>query len=150
MSAFTNKLNYKIDYRSIDKRYAIIKIESSSKMKPSLLFLDSVLNDNEILSVCYTEFNEVFVLMEDKQNVLYRFTNALLEYEDLSLKKVPCEMIKDHVLIQLFINSLARSRISSFSYNNLSGHLYIISDPETTNKDQIITVEIKIDKECCL
>jgi len=68
----------------------------------------------------------------------------------LSLKKVPCEMIKDHVLIQLFINSLARSRISSFSYNNLSGHLYIISDPETTNKDQIITVEIKIDKECCL
>ncbi len=150
MSAFTNKLNYKINHGLIDKRYAIIKIESSAKMKPSLLFLDDVLEDNMVLSVCYTEFNEVFVLMENEQSALYRLVAVLSEYEDLSLKRVPSEAIRDYVLIQLFINSLARSRISSFSYNNLSGHLYIIADPETNNKNQIKTVEVKIDKECCL
>lgn len=150
MSAFTNRLDYKINHDLINERYIIIKVESSKKMKPSLLFLDSVLDNNRILSVCYTEFNEVFVLMENDQDTLYQFTNALANYDDLSFKKAHSETVKDSILIQLFINSLARSRISSFSYNNLSGHLYIAVNPDDKNKKQIKTVEIKIDKECCL
>lgn len=150
MSAFTNQLDYKINHDLINERYIVTKVESSKKMKPSLMFLDSVLDNNGILSVCYTEFNEAFVLMENDQKTLYQFTNALADYDDLSFKKAHSETVKDSILIQLFINSLARSKISSFSYNNLSGHLYIAVNPDDKNKKQIKTIEIKIDKECCL
>ena len=151
MSAYTNKLKYHFNFEEIDKKYIIVQVFSSSKMKPSLLFLDSVLENKGIVSLCYTEFSEVFVLLDNIDNIIYSFTNSLsVSDNDLSYKKVSSRVLQPHVLIQLFINSLARSKLSSFSYNNLAGHLYVVVDPEDKNKKQIKTIEIKMDKDCCL
>ena len=151
MAAQSNELKYDIDYELIDQKYQIVRISSSKKMKPSLLFLDSVLEEDSVLSVCYTDLNEVFVLLDSNSKAQYSLRKAISEANDsLSFSKVGLREIQACYLIQLFMNSLSRSTLSLFSYNNLSGHLYIIADPEKTKGKQIKTLEIKIDKECCL
>ena len=93
----------------------------------------------------------MLVLMEKDCEVIRELANTVSEYDELSFRKVLAQEVKDNLLIQLFINSLARSALSSFSYNNLSGHLYIVNDQNNAlNKKQLVTLEIKIDKNCCL
>ena len=151
MAAYSNKLKYDIDYNLVDQKYQIVRISSSEKMKPSLLFLDSVLEEDSVLSVCYTDLNEVYVLLENNSKALYSIRSAVSEANgSLSFSRLSSRELQVCHLIQLFMNSLSRSLLSSLSYNNLSGHLYIITDPEKTKGKQIKTLEIKIDNNCCL
>ena len=147
-SLLLNRLRYEINYNLFNKEYRLIRITSNKDIKPGLAILDELLDDNSILSVCYTDKCEVFIMAQKRINIL-NLREIVSKYDYLGIRECYAEEVNVSVLIQLLFNSLARGRMKEFSFNNLNGHLFVVV-PGRINKKQVVTVEIKVDSECCI
>ena len=145
----TNQLKCDISYDKFRNKYSVVKIISDKDIKPSLYFLDEALESNSVLSVCYTEKSDVFLLINNGPSSIVDIRKAVDKYDFLSVKSIEPEELNLNVIIQLLINSLARGRLKEFSFNNLSGHFFVVV-PDKINNKHIVTVEVRVDNNCCV
>lgn len=145
----TNKLLCDINYQKLKEKYAIFKIKYDGKLNKTVYFLDQLLVSPIILGVKNAYHEATYILCDKTKNYeseLRGVLNQCEEKEKLSYDEVNPENIDKFILLQLFINSLARSSIEMLGFNNLGGHLYV-TVPSKCNKTKITTVEILIDKD---
>lgn len=124
----TNRLKVKINHSEYEKHFDVFLISTSEKyICRGAYIIDAPILCNDILSVCFESGREFYVLMRksDANKVLLKKVITESEGgETLTVASVKPNQVKDNVLVQLLLNSLANYELDFMKFNNLTGHLY--------------------------
>lgn len=153
-----NQLNFNPDFDSIDSKFDFYQVTTSEKfIKFGATFLDS-LNPDIIKAIAF-ETGKTFYILTRKESISTgQLSNLVQNMEDgntLSFSKSEAKRLPLHILLQLFLNSIGASESQYFSFNNLTGKLFLYNKAwQSTDKEGKIwslqVLEVKITKDMCL
>lgn len=137
----------KIDYEKINSLFDFFLVENKgSSFKKDSMILHTPLLNKKVLSIQYTSGSSFIIMMEkdrlNKKFILDIIDEHNQEYSNnLSQKQIfaPFEKFQ-HSLLQLFFNSLAKSKYSE-NCSNIAGKLYYFSE---IKRKQLYCVDFKI------
>ncbi|EAY30985.1 hypothetical protein [Microscilla marina] len=168
----TNQLAINIDRKKLSQDFVIIRFKhKKGYFLQGAGILDNIPNLPQVKSITIREddqdkslyalfdkaqFNTVhiptFLLRQgsDAENITYEIIDQISGFN-----KLP-----DHIICQLLINSLASPKGSRYSFNNLTGHFYIVhpehkvpvikpkvNQPKTK---QVVALQVVINRHSCL
>lgn len=124
----TNRLVARINYEEYEKRYDIFLITTAEKyLRRGSYILDAPLLCDSVLSICFESGKEFYVLMRKDDSNKAMLKKIIADSEDgdtITISLVKINQVKDNILVQLLLNSLASYELDFMKFNNLTGHLY--------------------------
>ena len=153
-----NQLNFYPDFDSIDSKFDFYQVTTSEKfIKFGATFLDS-LNPDIIKAIAFETGKTFYILTRKESTSTGQLSNLVQNMEDgntLSFSKFETKKLPLHILLQLFLNSIGASESQYFSFNNLTGKLFLYNKAwQSTDKEGKIwslqVLEVKITKDMCL
>lgn len=124
----TNRLVARINYEEYEKRYDIFLITTAEKyLRRGSYILDTPLLCDSVLSICFESGKEFYVLMRKDDSNKAMLKKIIADSEDgdsITISLVKINQVKDNILVQLLLNSLASYELDFMKFNNLTGHLY--------------------------
>lgn len=124
----TNRLKVKINHSEYEKHFDVFLISTSEKyICRGAYIIDAPILCNDVLSVCFESGREFYVLMRKSDSNKVLLKKVITESEGgetLTIASVKTNQVKDNVLVQLLLNSLANYELDFMKFNNLTGHLY--------------------------
>ncbi|MCG8803162.1 hypothetical protein [Tenacibaculum finnmarkense] len=162
----TNELAIVLHYEKIIEDFSIIKFATSEKyIKYGALFLDEINLETKAKSIVFEDGNSFYALY-DKDYIskidISKKLQSLKNCDSLSFNFIDTtnklQEIPKHLLSQLLINSISNPKHNRFSFNNLTGKLYLFN-PENFERSKtngknvifkIIGLEFKINNDISL
>lgn len=162
----TNKLAIVLHYEKIIEDFSIIKFSTSEKhIKYGALFLDEINLETKAKSIVFEQGNSFYALY-DKDYIskidISKKLQSLKNCDSLSFNIIDTtkklQEIPKYLLSQLLINSVSSPKHKRFSFNNLTGKLYLFN-PENFERSKtngknvifkIIGLEFKINNDISL
>lgn len=156
-SILTNKLCIDINYQNIERDFDIYKITTIEKFIPGGAFvLDKPLTRAK--SIVF-EYGRSFYMLYGKNMIMASDLKRGLQQEEkgdtLSFERIQAKKMPDHLLVQLYLNSINNPNHELLSFNNLTGKLIIYrNDWINTDKNNFIwsleCLDIRVGKDMCL
>lgn len=124
----TNRLIVHINRDEYEKRYDIFLITTSEKyFRRGTYVMDTPILCDNVLSICFESGKEFYVLMRKNETNKAMLKKVIAGAEDgdaLTVSFVKTSQVKNNILVQLLLNSLANYELDFMRFNNLTGHLY--------------------------
>ncbi|MBE7661462.1 hypothetical protein [Tenacibaculum finnmarkense] len=139
----TNELAIVLRYEKIIEDFSIIKFATSEKyIKYGALFLDEINLETKAKSIVFEDGNSFYALY-DKDYIskidISKKLQSLKNCDSLSFNFIDTtkklQEIPKHLLSQLLINSISNPKHNRFSFNNLTGKLYLFN-PENFERSK--------------
>ncbi len=158
MEILTNRLNIKFNIEALERDFVFIRFERNNKdgwVKAGVL--DQLFGDEFKAQSILFQYGKYAYAMFKKPISLFKLKNKLsAKDEDIfNIEEVfPKESILDEDpkiceawLAQILLNSLASPQTEKFTYCNLTGKLFVISEKPNQKKNYLDVAKITINKD---
>ena len=139
-------MNIEWNHNKLDSMYDFIlinneKFDSLSKMT------DEVFDMNSVCAVRYTWGPLLYLMLERNESNRATLKKYIDENDlNLSFEFIHCSQLEEYILVQLLLNSMNRSDLEEFRFNNLAGRLFCIH-PKWISKKSFKALEFLVDRD---
>lgn len=142
MQTKTNEISLTFDYETIEDKYDFYQIKTSAKyISGGAKVLDLVDCPIKALSICFDNGTSAFAMF-DKHSIKLNEMQKAIDDPTISVRKIEAKELKLYILGRLFLYSLNNSDFEDFTFNNLTGKLYLFLPSKNIKHIKALQIEI--------
>lgn len=144
MQTKTNEISLTFDYEAIEDKYDFYQIKTSAKyISGGAKVLDLIDCPVKALSICFDNGTSAFAMF-NKYSIKLNEMQKSIDDPTISVRKIKAKELKPYILGRLFLYSMNNSDFDDFTFNNLTGKLYLFLPNKNNKHVKALQIEINI------